>query len=160
MTKGIGIIGVAAAVLLGFVAGRICCMRAHVEHFVERVDTLVVRDTITREKPVFVDRYITRTETVLLPVHDTTVVRDSVLVDVPIERRIYQEDSLYRAVVSGYRPSLDSLMVYRTTTEITKFVAVHQRKRWGIGVHAGYGFSRQGISPYVGVGVSYNLINF
>ena len=160
MKRGIGIIGVAAAVLLGFVAGRICCMRAPVEHFVERVDTLTVRDTITREKPVFVDRYITRTETVLLPVHDTTVVRDSVLVDVPIERRIYQEDSLYRAVVSGFRVSLDTLQVYRTTKEITKYVTVPQRKRWGVGVQAGYGFGKDGMTPYVGVGVSYNLINF
>ena len=146
--------------LVGFLAGRFCCTRGPVEHFVERVDTLVVRDTITREKPVFVDRYITRTETVLLPVHDTTVVRDSVLVDMPVETKVYQEDSLYRAVVSGFRVSLDTLKVYRTTKEITKYVAVPQRKRWGIGVQTGYGFSRKGISPYVGIGVSYNLINF
>lgn len=146
--------------LVGFLAGYGSHFRRPVETLVERVDTLTVHDTITRETPVFVDRYLLRTDTVKLAVHDTTLRVDSVLVDVPIERRIYQEDSLYRAVVSGYRPSLDSLMVYRTTTEITKFVAVPQKKRWGIGVHAGYGFSRQGISPYVGVGVSYNLINF
>ena len=146
--------------LVGFLIGYSSHFRRPGETLVERVDTLTVHDTITLEKPVFVDRYLLRTDTVKLAVHDTTLRVDSVLVDVPIERRIYQEDSLYRAVVSGYRPSLDSLMVYRTTTEITKFVAVPQKKRWGIGVHAGYGFSRQGISPYVGVGVSYNLINF
>ena len=146
--------------LVGLLAGRFCCTRGPVEHFVERVDTLVVRDTITREKPVFVDRYITRTETVLLPVHDTTVVRDSVLVDVPIERRIYQEDSLYRAVVSGFRVSLDTLQVYRTTKEITKYVTVPVRKRWGVGVTGGWGFGKDGLTPFVGVGVSYNLINF
>ena len=160
MKKGIGIIGVAAAVLLGFVAGRSCCMRAPVEHFVERVDTLVVRDTITREKPVFVYRWITRTETVLLPVHDTTTVHDSVLVEVPIETKVYQEDSLYRAVVSGFRVSLDTLKVWQTTKEITKYVTVPQRKRWGVGVQAGYGFGKDGLTPFVGVGVSYNLINF
>lgn len=146
--------------LVGLLIGYSSHFRRPGETLVERVDTLTVHDTITRETPVFVDRYLLRTDTVKLAVHDTTLRVDSVLVDVPIERRIYQEDSLYRAVVSGYRPSLDSLMVYRTTTEITKFVAVPQKKRWGIGVHAGYGFSRQGISPYVGVGVSYNLINF
>lgn len=146
--------------LVGFLIGYSSHFRRPGETLVERVDTLTVHDTIMRETPVFVDRYLLRTDTVKLAVHDTTLRVDSVLVDVPIERRIYQEDSLYRAVVSGYRPSLDSLMVYRTTTEITKFVAVPQKKRWGIGVHAGYGFSRQGISPYVGVGVSYNLINF
>lgn len=149
-----------AVLCMGFLAGWFSRVPARVEDFIEKVDTLVVRDTIMRDRPVFVDRYLVRTDTVKLAVHDTTLRVDSVLVDVPIERRIYEEDSLYRAVVSGYRPSLDSLLVYRTTTEITKFVPVPMKKRWGVGIQAGYGFSRQGISPYVGVGISYNLINF
>ena len=149
-----------AVLCIGFLAGWFSRVPARVEDFIEKVDTLVVRDTIMRDRPVFVDRYLVRTDTVKLAVHDTTLRVDSVLVDVPIERRIYEEDSLYRAVVSGYRPSLDSLLVYRTTTEITKFVPVPVKKRWGVGIQAGYGFSRKGISPYVGVGISYNLINF
>lgn len=149
-----------AVLCIGFLAGWFSRVPARVEDFIEKVDTLVVRDTIMRDRPVFVDRYLVRTDTVKLAVHDTTLRVDSVLVDVPIERRIYEEDSLYRAVVSGYRPSLDSLLVYRTTTEITKFVPVPVKKRWGVGIQAGYGFGRQGISPYVGVGISYNLINF
>jgi hypothetical protein len=149
-----------AVLCIGFLAGWFSRIPARVEDFIEKVDTLVVRDTIMRDRPVFVDRYLVRTDTVKLAVHDTTLRVDSVLVDVPIERRIYEEDSLYRAVVSGYRPSLDSLLVYRTTTEITKFVPVPVKKRWGVGIQAGYGFSRKGISPYVGVGISYNLINF
>ena len=49
---------------------------------------------------------------------------DSVRVEMPIERRVYEEDSLYRAVVSGPRigkagPSLDSLMIFAKTTTIT-----------------------------------------
>lgn len=149
-----------AVLCMGFLAGWFSRVPARVEDFIEKVDTLVVRDTIMRDRPVFVDRYLLRTDTVKLAVHDTTLRVDSVLVDVPIERRIYEEDSLYRAVVSGYRPSLDSLLVYRTTTEITKFVPVPVKKRWGVGIQAGYGFSQKGISPYVGVGISYNLINF
>lgn len=149
-----------AVLCMGFLAGWFSRVPARVEDFIEKVDTLVVRDTIMRDRPVFVDRYLVRTDTVKLAVHDTTLRVDSVLVDVPIERRIYEEDSLYRAVVSGYRPSLDSLLVYRTTTEITKFVPVPVKKRWGVGIQAGYGFSQKGISPYVGVGISYNLINF
>lgn len=149
-----------AVLCIGFLAGWFSRVPARVEDFIEKVDTLVVRDTIMRDRPVFVDRYLVRTDTVKLALHDTTLRVDSVLVDVPIERRIYEEDSLYRAVVSGYRPSLDSLLVYRTTTEITKFVPVPVKKRWGVGIQAGYGFSQKGISPYVGVGISYNLINF
>ena len=48
---------------------------------------------------------------------------DSVRVEMPIERKIYQEDSVYRAVVSGYRPSLDSLLIFSKTTTIT----VHEK---------------------------------
>ena len=73
---------------------------------------------------------------------------DSVRVEMPIERKIYQEDSLYRAVVSGPRigkagPSLDSLLVFAKTTTITvtntvpETVFVESRKRWSFGITAG-----------------------
>lgn len=78
--------------------------------------TEVVRlDTIWREKPVFVASSTIRHDTVRF----TTLERDTVFVDVPIERRVYHEDSLYHAVISGWRPSLDSLIVWPTTTTIT-----------------------------------------
>ena len=72
---------------------------------------------------------------------------DSVRVEMPIERKIYQEDSLYRAVVSGPRigkagPSLDSLMIFAKTTTITVTNTVPEyipapRKRWSFGITAG-----------------------
>lgn len=73
---------------------------------------------------------------------------DSALVDIPIERRVYEEDSLYRAVVSGPRigkagPSLDSLLVFSKTTTITvtntvpENIFVESRKRWSFGITAG-----------------------
>ena len=73
-------------------------------------DTVQVtkHDTIVREKPVFVASSTIRHDTVRF----TTLERDTVFVDVPIERRVYHEDSLYHAVVSGWRPSLDSLIVW------------------------------------------------
>ena len=87
---------------------------------------------------------------------------DSALVDIPIERRVYEEDSLYRAVVSGWHPSLDTLMVYSKTTTITirEKVPIPDRRRWGIGIQAGAGATRNGLTPYVGVGVSYNLLTW
>lgn len=72
-------------------------------------------DTIVREKPVFVASYIHDT----VRAYFTTMERDTVLVDVPIERKVYEEDSLYHAVVSGWRPSLDTLIVWPKTTTIT-----------------------------------------
>lgn len=150
----------AALLVAAFVLGRVTKMRTSGEHFIDRVDTLLVHDTTVRERPVFVDRWITRHDTAWLAVHDTTLLVDSVLVDVPIETRVYQEDSLYRAVVSGYRPSLDTLKVWNTTKEITRYVAVPERRPWGIGVQAGAGLGPQGLTPYVGVGISYNIIRF
>lgn len=77
--------------------------------------TYTIHDTITREKPVFKYSYIHDT----VRAYFTTIERDTVLVDMPIERKVYQEDSLYRAVISGWRPSLDSLSIYPTITTIT-----------------------------------------
>lgn len=74
-------------------------------------------------------------------------VPDSALVDIPIERKVYKEDSLYRAVVSGPRigkagPSLDSLLVFSKTTTITVTNTVPEyipapRRRWSFGITAG-----------------------
>jgi hypothetical protein len=79
-----------------------------------------------------------------------------------MERRVYQEDSLYRAVVSGWHPSLDTLMIWPTTTTITirEKVPIPSRSRWGIGIQAGAGATRNGLTPYIGVGVSYNLLSW
>lgn len=102
--------------------------------FTERTDTTFVYDTIVRDSlvPIEVERWKTVTE--YLPVHDTTIVRDSVLVDIPIERRVYQEDSVYYAVVTGYHPSLDTLKVYRETVtiETTRNVTSYKPYKWAV----------------------------
>lgn len=100
-------------------------------------DTVQVtkHDTIWREKPVSVASSVIRHDTVKF----TTLERDTVFVDVPIERRVYHEDSLYHAVVSGFRPSLDTLMIFPKTTTITITNTVQQavRKRWSFGATLG-----------------------
>ena len=150
---------------LGFAAGwftRGCCRGGEVHS-----DTVTVVDTIPYRYPVPRDSAVVRYETVRLMVADTarititdTVrVADSVEVVVPITQRVYG-DSLYRAYVSGYRPRLDSIFVYPRTSYITTTVK-EKPKRWGIGLQAGYGYSPgRGMSPYLGIGVSYNFITF
>lgn len=107
-----------------------------------RTDTVTctIHDTILRERPVFVAKTQIRTDTVRLALVDsshTTVVRDSADVQIPIERRIYQ-DSTYRAVVSGYRPNLDSLWILNTIKEVTITTTVAApQKRWSIGAALG-----------------------
>ena len=82
--------------------------------------------------------------------------QDSALVEIPIERKVYQEDSLYRAVVSGYRVNLDSLIIYNTTTTVTVTkVERVQPKRWRFGVTIGPSvLTTQAGSVYAGLGAS------
>ena len=105
-------------------------------------------------------------DTLLLPVPitDTLMLHDTVLVHLPIEQRQYS-DLRYTAWVSGYRPQLDSIRIYKTTEYITKEIkTVAKPKRWGIGLQAGYGVSLHNgqvfPAPYVGVGLSYSIINW
>lgn len=91
---------------------------------------------------------------------------DSIAVDIPITQKVY-EDSLYRAYVSGYRPSLDSLIIFprHDITTVTNGYTYpkSRQKRWGIGIHVGYGMTMSRtpqFTPYIGFGISYNLITF
>lgn len=146
-----------------FYAGRNWAIKRDISGYAERVDTLVVRDTIVQEKPVY--RTISQVRTEYVPVCDTIRIQDTLFVPVPIETKVY-EDSLYRAEVSGYRASLDRLEIYRQERIITQTIPVQvkERKRWGIGVQAGYGVSTPNgkpvLSPYIGIGVSYDLIRW
>jgi len=129
-----------------------------------RVDTLFIHDTIIVEKPVIQKVAVIDTLRLSVPVTDTLMLHDTVLVHLPIEQRQYG-DSRYTAWVSGYRPALDSIQIYQTTRYITKEIKVTPKpKRWGIGLQAGYGVSLHNSKihsvPYVGVGVSYSLINW
>lgn len=146
-----------------FYAGRNWAIKRDISGYAERVDTLVVRDTIVQEKPVY--RTISQVRTEYVPVCDTIRTQDTLFVPVPIETKVY-EDSLYRAEVSGYRASLDRLEIYQQERIITQTIPVQvkERKRWGIGVQAGYGVSTPNgkpvLSPYIGIGVSYDLIRW
>lgn len=80
--------------------------------------------------------------------------------DAVVEReQAYYEDSLYRAWVSGYRPRLDSLQifprtVFQTVTNDIYHTIIPKKKRWGLGLQAGYSYPG---GWYIGAGVSYNL---
>lgn len=119
-----------------------------------KTDTVTITkiDTVTIMKPVIQYRYITQVIT------DTLYNRDSIKVPVriPIETKIYQ-DSTYRAVVSGYRASLDTIQVYPIHTYTT--ITNTKQKRFNIGIQAGVGYGCFNKKPdmYIGLGVSYRL---
>ena len=118
----------------GFVFGRRNAQKSPGTQVIRDTVTCTVYDTIVREKPVY--RYSYKTDTI--HTYFTTIQHDSVLVEVPIEHRVYEEDSLYRAVVSGWKPTLDSLWIYPKTTTITITNTVRTpAPRWSLGVTAG-----------------------
>jgi hypothetical protein len=115
-----------------------------------KVKTVVKVDTLLISAPMAPLLTIRLTDTIRIG--DTVVYRE----------QAYYEDSLYRAWVSGYRPRLDSLMVfprtvYRTVTNDIYHTITPKKKRWGLGLQVGYGYP-SGI--YAGIGVSYNLFQW
>lgn len=78
------------------------------------------------------------------------------------EYKEYQ-DSNYYAKVSGVSPRLDEIRVYPKTIYETKYIyrdVVSKQKRWGLGLSAGYGIGRNGLSAVIAVTINYNLWRF
>lgn len=155
--------GLLAALLLAFWMGRVTAPSAPVEPLSR--DTVIVThiDTIVREKPVYYAT--TRVDTIRVPVVDTLRLRDTLWAELPREQRAYR-DSRYDAWVSGYDPALDSIRIYAPVqiVTVTEKVPVTRRTHWGIGINAGYGATLQDkavrLSPYIGIGVSYNFLSW
>lgn len=125
---------IASGFAVGLILGHRVFRKPPESQVITKVDTCVVYDTIVREKPVFRYSYITDT----VRTYFTTVEHDSVFVEVPIESRTYAEDSLYFIKISGWRPSLDSLLLYNKTTEITITNTVTiPPKKWSFGLAIG-----------------------
>lgn len=130
---------------------------------------VTVYDTVIFRKPVAVDSVVIRHVTVKLPasVKKDTVLRheeqqhDSAEVTFPITQKVYR-DTFYTAWVSGYMPSLDSVAIRQRTENVTVTVPA-KRRRWGVGIQAGYGVTAERnprVAPYIGIGITYNLFNF
>lgn len=112
----LGIMLVAAvAFLLGSGYGRKTAKKPVDLRVIWDTTEVIKYDTIVRERPVYVASYVYDT----VRTHFTTIQHDTVLVNVPMERRVYEEDSLYRAVVTGWNPVLESLTIYPTVTTVT-----------------------------------------
>ena len=149
--------GIVVAFLIGFLASSGCPRIAPETQIVPTVDTLVIRDTVTVSEPISVTRW--RVDSIAFPVRDTVRVQDTLFVYLERERGRWK-DEYCEVFASGVQPSVDSVRHFISERVILKTVPVKDRSRWGIGVQAGYGASRQGLSPYIGVGVSYNILTW
>ena len=124
-----------------------------------QIDTMYVFDTIRINTPVKIESRII--DTLLVHVRDTVTLRDTVFLRLPREQ-VRWEDSLSVVYASGYRASVDSVIHYTQAAVVTKVVPLIQTRRahWGLGLSAGVGLSSQGLTPYVGLGVSYNILSW
>ena len=128
-------------------------------------DTLVKTrvDSIFHEKPIYVKQTVLKCDTVQVW---SPYEQDSVQVEIPYISKEYQE-STYRAWVSGFQDvNLDYIEIYQKTKTIqinsTNYITKYKNRPFSVGIQAGYGydFMNKRSSPFIGIGVQYNLFSF
>lgn len=122
--------------------------------------TVIKWDTTFVDKPVPVQQWLVRVEHDTVPVTHYDTVDNTAVIEIPITRKVYS-DSLYRAVISGYKPSLDSIDIYQKTVTHTQTITktVTDKRKWAIGLQGGYGYGLKSkdFQPFIGVGISYRI---
>lgn len=125
---------------------------------VTKIDTIM--DTVLVVKKENLVKVIRDTLVNVEFIHDT-IDTSRVVADIPIVQKEYSDDSTYTAWVSGYRPSLDSINIYRKNISTNKETVIKKRDihRFGIGpvVYGGYNFGTKKLDYGVGIGVSYHI---
>jgi hypothetical protein len=117
---------------------------------------------------------ITRVDTITIvkPQPYKVVVRDTIVVNsfqnsqdwkVLVQEIKEYKDSTYYARISGINAYLEEIRVYPKT--ITQYITTTETiftppRKWSIGIQAGYGAGKNGIQPYIGVGIQYDLLRF
>ena len=157
--KVMTILCVILLILIGILIGQKHRQKSPLEPTEIKVDTLIVRDTIMQYKPIFVDKI--KVDSVLIPVKDTIVIRDSVYIYMDREK-ITWRDSLCEVYASGIMPQVDSVRHFQEYQYVTIETAkpVKEKSHWVLGINAGYGVGQGGLTPYIGIGVSYNILSW
>lgn len=119
-------------------------------------DTLIVWDTIFIDKPIWVTSKVRDSVRFAVPKAQADTIHDTVYVYLP-QQEIVWTDSFCSVYAHGINPVIDSVAHFLPTKTI---IPKPSPKRWGIGIQAGYGASEDGLSPYIGIGVTYSLIRF
>ena len=123
----------------------------------------IVRDTVI---DVQIDtQYFPKPVPYRVEVRDTIELTDTIYLG---GQTFFQEvkeykDSTYYARISGINAYLEEIRVYpKTITQyITNTEKIYiQPRKWGIGIQVGYGAGKNGIQPYVGVGIQYDFLRF
>ena len=150
-------------ILLGVITGMVICLlngwaschRTTDKEVITITDTLVLTDTIIKFKPK--PYKVTIIDTIYLPQQP-----QQPQIDTLIRQEVIYKDSTYMAVVGGIEPYLKSIEIYPKAIYVNNntTTTIKVRSRFGLGVQAGYGYGRNGLQPYVGVGVQYNFMQW
>ena len=147
---------------LAFVSGRLSVKRDSDNNTTTTV--VVVHDTLRIKEPVYVASKPVH-DSVVVAIHDTTLVMQGDSLYLPKEQKEYA-DSTYHAWVSGVSPQLDSIYVFPKHMIITNTVPVPvvKKQRLNFGVQAGVGAVQPFAEPfspklgyYVGLGIQWNF---
>ena len=151
-------LGVSAGMVICLLNGWASCHRTTDKEVITITDTLVLTDTIIKFQPK--PYKVTIIDTIYIPQQPQQP--QQLQIDTLIRQEITYKDSTYTAVVGGIEPYLKSIEIYPKTIYVNNntTTTIKVRSRFGLGVQAGYGYGRNGLQPYVGVGVQYNLIQW
>ena len=166
--------------MVGFIIGQKHPQKLPVEQIKKKVDTLFVPDSNIFTEPKKEPSPDVLIKEIPVPVYvaDSSAI-DSLLNECARLKRVgdslhlvllrvqrHYSDSTFDAWVSGIDPRLDSIKTYQTNMVITKEIPVIPVKQtsWGLGIQAGFGAGLTGThvyyTPYIGVGISYNILSW
>lgn len=140
-----------ALIFASFFLGRYT--KADVE--ISKTDTITIARIDTIRLTTFKPYKVIVKDTILVAATDTLRINDTLFVNLPREQKTYR-DSTYRVVISGYKPTLDSLEIYRKTITNTITLFEKQKRYYGIGIIGGVGYSDK-VRPFIGVGAYLRL---
>lgn len=130
---------------------------------VEKTVIREVRDTIHDTIPQIKYEKIIAYKKDTLKIVDT-IPGDTVKIvaEIPVTQKEYSDDSTYTAWVSGYKPNLDSIDIYKKTVYIDHTITKTKRQKFVVGpqVGVGYDVKHNNFAPTIGVGITYNLFGF
>lgn len=157
----ITIVAALALMAAAFFIGRWTKPDEHWEQLIPSVPVVTTQWRTQRiEGPRPITERVVRKE--YIPVRDTMTVHDTLYVVLDRLQKEYG-DSLYTAWVSGIEPALDSIHLHIPEKTVT--ITLREKpKRWGLAIQGGYGATLQDnvvrLSPYIGVGISYNIVRW
>ena len=155
------LLGVIAGIVICLLNGWASCHRTTDKEVITITDTLVLTDTIVKMQPK--PYKVTIIDTIYLPQQPQKPQQpQQPQIDTLIRQEVIYKDSTYTAVVGGIEPYLKSIEIYPKTIYVNNntTTTIKVRSRFGLGVQAGYGYGRNGLQPYVGVGVQYNFFQW